>query len=74
MGKPLRTFDTMLSYIRGTTTTTGLTIKSFLVDGVYEKGHRVSDAEMETLNLERHETCPNWNYTLRPRPEIIKDT
>ena len=74
MGKPLRTFDTMLSYIRGTTTTKGLTVKSFLVDGVYEKGHGVSDAEMETLNLERHETCPNWNYTLRPRPEIIKDT
>ena len=74
MGKPLRTFDTMLSYIRGTTTTTGLTVKSFLVDGVYEKGQGVSDAEMETLNLERHETCPNWNYTLRPRPENMKDT
>jgi len=73
-GKPLRTFDAMLSYISGTTTTTGLTVKSFLVEGVYEKGQRVSDAEMEALNLERHETCPNWNYTLRPRQEIMKDT
>jgi len=74
MGKPLRTFDAMLSYIRGTTTTMGLTVKASLVEGVYEKGQKVSDAEMETLNLERHETCPNWNYTLRPRPEIVQDT
>ncbi len=74
MGKPLRTFDAMLAYIRGTTTTTGLTVKASLVAGVYEKGLGVSDAEMKTLNLERHETCPNWNYTLRPRLEFVKDT
>jgi len=74
VGKPLRTFDTMLAHIRGTTTTTGLTVKASLVEGVYEKGQGVSDAEMKTLNLERHETCPNWNYTLRPRLEIAQDT
>jgi Rhodopirellula transposase DDE domain len=74
VGKPLRTFDTMLAYIRGTKTTTGLTVKASLVAGVYEKGLGVSDAEMKTLNLERHETCPNWNYTLRPRLEFVKDT
>jgi len=74
LGKPLRTFDAMLAYIRGTTTTTGLTVKASLLEGVYEKGQGVSDAEMETLNLERHETCPNWNYTLRPRPGIVQDT
>lgn len=74
VGKPLRTLDTMLAYIRGTTTTTGLTVKASLVEGVYEKGQRVSDADMKTLNLERHKTCPNWNYTLRPRSEFVKDT
>ncbi len=74
VGKPLRTFDAMLAYIRGTKTTTGLTVKASLVEGVYEKGQQVSDAEMKTLNLERHETCPNWNYTLRPRLEIAQDT
>lgn len=74
VGKPLRTFDTMLAYIRGTTTATGLTVKASLVEGVYEKGQSVAGAEMETLNLERHETCPNWNYTIRPRPEIVQDT
>jgi hypothetical protein len=67
-GKPLRSWDTMLAYIQGTRTSTGLEVSAFLQDGEYKTGQRVSDAEMKTLNLERHETCPNWNYTLRPRP------
>jgi hypothetical protein len=73
-GKPLRTLDTMLAYIRGTTTATGLTVKAFLLEGDYEKGLKVSDAEMERLNLERHAVCPNWNYTIRPRLNIVPDT
>jgi hypothetical protein len=73
-GKPLRTLDTMLAYIRGTTTITGLTVKAFLLEGDYETGQSVSDAEMERLNLERHAVCPNWNYTIRPRSGIVPDT
>jgi hypothetical protein len=42
-------------------------VKAFLLEGVYEKGQRVSDADMKKLNLERHAVCPNWNYTIRPR-------
>jgi hypothetical protein len=66
-GKPLRTWDTMLGYIRGTTTSTGLEVQAFLHAGVYETGRSVSDAEMKMLNLEHHAICPNWNYTIRPR-------
>jgi hypothetical protein len=66
-GKPLRTFDAVLSYIRGTTTETGLKVKAFLLDKHYEKGVKVSDQEMEDLNLERHETCLQWNYTIKPQ-------
>jgi hypothetical protein len=66
-GKPLLTWDTLLAYIRGTTTTTGLAVQAFLHEGAYQTGARVSDAEMETLNLEHHAVCPHWNYTLRPR-------
>ncbi len=67
-GKPLRTWDLMLGYIRGTTTTTGLVVDAFRLDGSYATGHRVSDDEMQTLNLTRHDICPTWNYTIRPRP------
>jgi hypothetical protein len=66
-GKPLLTWETMLAYIRGTTTATGLAVHACLHEGVYKTGSTVADAEMETLNIERHIVCPNWNYTLRPR-------
>jgi hypothetical protein len=67
-GKPLRTFETMLAYIRGTTTRAGLQVTACLVEQLYERGIKVADEVMRSLNLERHATCPNWNYTIRPRP------
>lgn len=66
-GKPLRSFETMLAYIRGTTTQGGLKVKASLLDRHYDKGVKVSDQQMKALELERHEVCPNWNYTIRPR-------
>ena len=27
----------------------------------------LTDEEMETLAIQKHATCPNWNYTIRPR-------
>ncbi len=66
-GIPLRTFDTMLSLIRGTSNTTGLLVDAFLIDQAYQKGIKTADDIMDHLNLERHPICPNWNYTFRPR-------
>jgi hypothetical protein len=66
-GKPLRTWDTLLACLRGTTTTTGLAVSAVLDERTYETGRTVTDAEMRTLNLEHHIVCPRWNYTLRPR-------
>lgn len=65
-GYPLCTFETMLALIRGTVTETGLKVEAFLVDTVYETGLKVADAVMNSLNLEHHAVCPNWNYTIRP--------
>ena len=67
-GKPLRSFEVMLACIKGTTTETGLKVKAFELDGHYEKGVKVSDEQMRALNLERHDVCPSWNYTIKPRP------
>ena len=66
-GKPLRTIETMLAYIRGTSTSTGLTVKAFLQDGIYETGQKVFKKDMKQLDLEYHTTCPDWNYTVHPR-------
>lgn len=66
-GTPLTSIDLMLACIRDTKTTTGLTVRATLIDKTYEKGIKVSNQEMEGLAIQRHDTCPNWNYTLRSR-------
>ena len=63
----------MLGYIRAATTTTGLAVDAERLEGAYPTGQRVSDAEMQTLQLDRHEVCPTWNYTLRPRAHALPD-
>jgi hypothetical protein len=66
-GRPLRTLSIMLGYIRGTTTTTGLTVTAQLDEDLYGKGKKLS-CTAEQLALTPHTTCPKWNYTLKPRP------
>jgi Rhodopirellula transposase DDE domain len=66
-GHPWRSFEAMLGLIRGTSTRTGLTVAAHLLDGVFEKGKKVTDAVMKTLHMTRHAICPHWNYTFRPR-------
>ena len=77
-GHPLTTWETMLGYLQGTTTETGLTVRAALHDGIYQTGESVSDADMAALNLTRHDVCPTWNYTLRPRatptPDSVADS
>lgn len=66
-GKPLRTFEAARTYIRGTTTETGLRVQAFLVDKVYERGIKVTPETMQTLNIQFAQVCPRWNYTIRPQ-------
>lgn len=66
-GKPLRTLETMLNFIRGTTTSTGLRVRATLLEGTFEKGQSVSEDQMKQLHIEHAAVCAQWNYTLRPR-------
>jgi len=66
-GCPLRSFDDVLHYIRDTKTQTGLTVQAHLVTETYETGVKVPDKEMDALNIQFHDICPQWNYTIRPR-------
>jgi hypothetical protein len=38
-----------------------------VLDGTFVKGQKVSDDQMQQLNLEHHSVCRQWNYTIRPR-------
>jgi Rhodopirellula transposase DDE domain len=66
-GVPLRDWQTLLAYVRGTTTTSGLRVAAHLLNGMFETGQRVTKAVMKQLRLRHHEVCPRWNYTIQPR-------
>jgi hypothetical protein len=66
-GKPLTCLETVIELISHTTTKSGLTVTAVADMNTYEKGIKISDEEMKTLNLERHEFHGEWNYTMRPR-------
>jgi len=65
-GRPLDSFETVLNYIRTTTTSTGLTVSAHLIDQRYETGTKISDADMRELPITSRESLPRWNYTLAP--------
>ena len=66
-GRPLDSYETILNYLRTTTTTTGLQVKAYLVTTDYPTGIKTSDEKMTQLRLRPHDTQPNRNYTLTPR-------
>lgn len=65
-GKPLRTYQTVVKLIGATKTRTGLEVKCELDCSCYEKGRKISDAEMKTIKLRPHRFHGEWNYTIEP--------
>jgi hypothetical protein len=65
-GKPLRSYEIMLNYIRNTTTQHGLEVDAILNENKYEKGIKISDAQMNEISLTNNELLPQWNYTISP--------
>jgi hypothetical protein len=66
-GKPLRSFETIVSLIAATTTSTGLKVHAELNTESYQAGIRVSDEELEAINILRDKFHGDWNYEIRPR-------
>jgi transposase len=66
-GKPLLTHQVIVQLIANTTTYTGLTVKCRIDQNDYEKGIKVSDAEMAKLNITQADFHGEWNYTIAPR-------
>ncbi|HEY6250188.1 MAG TPA: ISAzo13 family transposase [Candidatus Angelobacter sp.] len=66
-GKPLISHEVIINLIAGTTTTTGLTVKSKLDSNIYPAGLKVSDQQMAELQLRRDRFHGDWNYRLLPR-------
>lgn len=65
-GKPLVSYETVINLIGATRTATGLQVKAKLDTRYYEAGVKITDDEMESINLQTHRTNPEWNYTISP--------
>jgi len=67
-GKPLESLQVIIDLIASTTTSTGLKVYARLDPGEYDKGIKVSDAELAAVNIVRDDFHSDWNYTINPQP------
>ena len=58
---------TIIDLIAATSTKTGLKVESALDTRIYEKGIRVTKAEMERLDIRGDAFHPEWNYSVVPQ-------
>ena len=66
-GEPLRDYETIVNLIAKTTTAKGLKVTCRLDRRKYPTGRRVSDDEMENINMERNKFHGDWNYVIKPK-------
>lgn len=67
-GKPLVTHQVIVDLISATTTSKGLQVHSRLDERHYQTNRRVSDKQLENVNLEPDSWHGEWNYTIHPNP------
>ena len=65
-GEPLRDYETIVNLIARTTTAKGLKVIYRLDRRKYATGRRISDDEMQHINLERDRFHGDWNYVIKP--------
>jgi hypothetical protein len=65
--RPLTDRLAVVELIGATTTKTGLKVASALDTRSYQKGIKISKAEMKGLDITGDQFHPEWNYTIRPR-------
>jgi Rhodopirellula transposase DDE domain len=68
-GRPLTDRLAVVELIGATTTKTGLKVQCAIDPRVYEKGVKVSDAQLDAVNLVADPFHPEWNYSIRPGPK-----
>ena len=67
-GRPLRTYETVVSLIGNTTNSGGLVVKARIDRRRYPTGERITPKQMRELRIERNDFHGDWNYTVHPRP------
>src|SRR5829696_93050 len=73
-GKPLISHKVIVQLIAATTTTSGLDVQCRLDENDYPKAIKVSDAEMNAININRDGFHGEWNYTISPTLAVSDGT
>lgn len=63
-GKPLLSYEVIINLIASTTTIKGLAVKCELNKNIYNRGIKITDKELESVNLKRNEFHGEWNYII----------
>jgi transposase len=63
-GKPLTSLETIINLIGATTTRSGLEVYARLDEGTYPDKIRVTDADLEAVNIHGDDFHPEWNYAI----------
>lgn len=66
-GIPLETLEIVINLIGATTTEQGLEVHAWLDRKQYEKGRKVSNADLAEVYIKRNKFHGDWNYEIHPR-------
>lgn len=70
--RPLTSYAVVVNLIGHTTTKTGLKVHSELDEKKYPLAKKVTDADMNSINIHRHELHGMWNYTIMPSKQGLE--
>lgn len=63
-GVPLRSYETVLRYVRTTATITGLRVKAYLITKFFPVKQKTSTDILTSIKIKKDRMLPQWNYTL----------
>ena len=66
-GVPLETLEIVVNLIAATRTRTGLEVHAWLDEKDYPPKIKVSDVDLEAVNIQRNKFHGEWNYEIRPQ-------
>lgn len=64
-GQPLETHQVVISLVSSTKTSEGLEVHCGLDKTQYQTGIKITDAELDQLNIKRNKFHGDWNYEIR---------
>ncbi len=65
--KPLTSLETVIELLNHTKTKEGLTVQAVVDKNSYPTKIKVSDEEIQSLNITRDTFHGEWNYTIKPQ-------